>query len=366
MRITEIVLLDRLLLIGAPGIGKTERIRQLAEEEAKKMKRIFVDVRELTDEQRDDIVSSPHKYYLYMRIVATHMFPEDIQFPVKMERTGFPFIRFYAPEDIALFTLPDIAGVIFLDEITNVTREDQLAMYYSFVLEKELGWNIRISKKVKIISAGNPPEYSYIVNPPPHAFLSRFWKIEVSPPSIEEWYEYMEKYYAEKWDKRTYLYLKIFPHDFLGTPEQLKSFENFPCPRSWTEVAVHLKELDEQVAKLEVIYEYIQGKLGKEVGSKFASFIKKGIRKPEEVISNPSILGSIADPEVKYLTLWALSQKPELLLNKGKPLMRYLKMNERDLLVLLVLLMEKKERKKIIAQNTDIFVDIIREIARYV
>jgi replication-associated recombination protein RarA len=47
IRVTQIELIDRLMLIGAPGIGKTEVIRQKAEEEAKKLNKIFIDLREV-------------------------------------------------------------------------------------------------------------------------------------------------------------------------------------------------------------------------------------------------------------------------------------------------------------------------------
>lgn len=362
MRITEIPLIDRLLLLGAPGIGKTERIKQLTQKQAKKYKRIFIDIRLADDSLRQKIIENPKKYFLYMRVVAPHIFPEDIQFPVKTKRDSTEYIKFFTPEDIHLFTLPGIRGVIFLDEITNVTREDQLAMYYSFVLEKELGWNIKISDDVLIIAAGNPPEYSYIVNPPPAAFLSRFVVIDVEPPTINEWYLYMQNTYHDSWDKRTFLYLKMFPRDILATPDEIKSFKNFPCPRSWTELSIILNELKNYPSKN--LSEVIVGKIGPRVGAKFYTFIKKKIPAPDSVFTHPHVLDKL-DLEEKYLTLWSCAQQ-ENFIERSFKLIDYLYKTDKDLLVLtLLLLPDKKLRIAVIRRHAKIFAELGRDLERY-
>lgn len=364
MKITKIILLDRLLLLGPPGVGKTEIIYQLAKEESMNLNRKFVDIRNINPKLRESIVNEPQKYYLYMRIVAPHLFPEDINFPVKENVGDTTVIGFYPPRDIYLFTLPKIYGVIFLDEITNVTREDQLAMYYSFVLEKELGINIRLSPNIKIIAAGNPPEYSYIVNPPPAAFLSRFFVVNVGPSSIDEWYKYMERTYGEEWEKRIYVYLKIFPGDFLATPEHIKEFNNFPCPRSWTELSRTLYEYGEQIFKSRALLtELCVGKVGPSVGGKVVAFITKRIPKPTIVFNNPTILDDL-DVESTYLSLWACANNRKIVERCGK-LIKYLYRTNRDLLVLFVLLIpDRVTRRNLIAEYIDYYLPLAKDIEK--
>jgi len=106
VRITEIVLLDRLLLIGSPGIGKTEIVRQLAEQEAKKLGKQFIDLREADDTTLDRIMERPDAFYVYYRIVAPHVFPEDLGIP----RERGSYVEFLPPKVLKILSIPGIHG----------------------------------------------------------------------------------------------------------------------------------------------------------------------------------------------------------------------------------------------------------------
>jgi len=166
-----------------------------------------------------------------------------------------------------------------IDELPNVRRDDQIAIMYSILQEKEAGWSLKISDNIKIVVAGNTPEWSEIVSDLPKPLKGRVTFFRVDPPSIDEWYEYMNTQYGDKWDKFTYAYLKLYPADFLKNSDV--PFENYPSPRSWTRLALQLYEYD---GDDEMIDELSVGNVGKEVGVRFSSL--RRTKMTEEEINN--------------------------------------------------------------------------------
>lgn len=350
MRVTQIKLMDRMFLVGPPGIGKTEIVRDLAEEEAKRRGKVFID---LCGEVGDDLVErvrrNPSGYYLFLRVVAPHVSPEEVSFP----RYRGGFVDVAPPRKLYLLTLPGVEGVLFVDEITNVQLEAQVAMFFSLVQEKEFGWGFKLSPSVKVILAGNPPDWSEVVRSLPKPLRSRLTILEVDAPSIEEWRSYMERKYGERWEKRAYLYLKMYPHDFIRPPAD--DWGNFPTPRNWTALAALLYELESERAPSELVEEACSGRLGKEVGAKFYAFLSSRIS-PEEVelvAENPELFASL-NLSKKLLIIYALSSAPlGDLLKKYNDLLYFILRRERELLALFLRLLPPDVRAEYAAERMD-------------
>ncbi|MGC9119749.1 MAG: ATP-binding protein, partial [Thermoproteus sp.] len=92
MRITKLIELkeipDRVILIGGPGIGKTEILVRLAMAEAERLGRQFVDLRYADEKTLEDIERNPSKYYVFLRIPASHLFAEDV-IGIPQTRNGY-------------------------------------------------------------------------------------------------------------------------------------------------------------------------------------------------------------------------------------------------------------------------------------
>jgi len=356
VRVTEIKLIDRLMLIGAPGIGKTEIIKQKAQEEAKKLGKIFVDLREADDQLIEEIFKSPSKYYVYLRIVAPHVFPEDLGIP----RERAQYVEFLPPKMLKILTLKGICGVLFIDEITNVQRDDQISMYYSLILEKEAGFQLKLSENVKILLAGNPPEWSEVVRPLPKPLRNRMAIVEVTAPTVDEWIRYMNEQYGDSWEKLCGAYLKVYPEDLIKRPEN--DFDNYPTPRSWTQLSLKLYELKKDAGE-DFLEEMVIGSVGKEVGSKFLALYKTKIDVESalrELESNPGKF-DLYNVNAKILIASALSQKPINELKKLSKLIEYLFDRHREFLVIMILMMSGKEKKR---EFKDAFPQIFSKLAR--
>ena len=89
-------------------------------------------------------------------------------------------------------------------------------------------------KDTLVVAAGNRPEdASSIVRMLHNPLLNRFKIVRISPPTLEEWVEWMNNRYGDDWDKRTYAFLQRFRDEgyLLQIPKTAEGLENFPTPR---------------------------------------------------------------------------------------------------------------------------------------
>jgi len=356
--VDRIVLMDRMILIGPPGIGKTEVVKQLSMREARRLGRTFVDVRRMSRETAEEVRRHPERFYLYVRIVAPHVMPEDLSFP----RRADDYVEFVGPREIALFTLEGIRGTIFIDEITNVARRDQEAMYYSILQEKEVGWGLKIRDEVFVVAAGNPPEVSSSASPLPAPLINRGTVIRVREPSIESWVQYMDST-RPAWAREAAAYLVAFPGDFYKPPKDTATLENFPTPRSWTRAA-ELLATRLRGAPQDLVAEAMAGTLGPEVGAKFAAFLRKRPPSVDEVLRRPAVLDEV-DIELAALALSALAQRPGLIIERGERLIRYLAEHSEEKLVMMFKMMRRDDKSKVIDRYYAIVGEAVRKIISY-
>ncbi len=268
------------LLLGPPGIGKSEGVEEAAREIAKELGKEFIDYDESIAQE---ILSNPDKYFVFVDFRLTEVEPTDlIGYPREVDGAVT-----YKPLLWAK-VLSKCSGILFLDEITNVNRIDTQSASYKPVRDYKAGFT-KFSKGVLVVAAGNRPEDSSISNFLPAPLVNRFIKIEVDIPTISDWVEYMNRTY-ESWDRSTYAYLKLFSSDFIKLPKEAETLENYPTPRTWTQVA-----LIDDITKEEAI-----GLLGSEVGNKYVAFRKMQIPSIEEIVKRPAIFNDLSLDQ-KYL-----------------------------------------------------------------
>jgi len=358
MKITKLELFDRCLLLGAPGIGKTEIVKQKAQEEAENGRKQFVDLRETLPE---DIFERPEHYYVFYRVVAPHVFPEDLALPRAQDR----FVEFIPPKVLSVLSITDIEGVLFIDELTNVQRDDQMSMFFSLILEKEAGWMLKLSNGVKVIAAANTSEWSEIARALPKPLRNRMTVVTVDPPSVDEWINYMHTRHGDQWDTITAAYLKANEHDFIKPPADDDGFSAFPTPRSWTNVAVMLHKFTD--ADDEFIEEIVVGNLGKEVGTKMLALMKTKINVAEVLEglrTNPGMFSGLSVNE-RILVINAFASVSADRLKDYQKFVEYMAEHDRDYLMISVMLMDRPKRAKFFGTFTKVMQKVAGDISRY-
>jgi len=366
MKVTEILklplqVLDRVLLLGPPGIGKTEVVYERAFSEARRKDKIFIDLRKASVETLRDVLREPDKYFTYMRIIATHVFPEDVSMP----RDRGDFIIFKSP--LVLKILEKCEGVLFIDELTNLRRADQRVLFYALIQEKEIGWNLKLSDKITVIAAGNTPEQSSDAVELSKALENRMTIIECEPPSIEEWVQYMNMKYGDEWEKFCAIYLARYPADFYRMSDV--PFKAFPSPRSWTRTAIQLYELREFGENIR--YEFVKGNVGDDVATKFFTLMRVNIPEPREFLAKYRSYWESFTYDQKFLMIYSLTQfiqrNRDYLEKYGQFVADFIDTGERELVILLLRLTDKQTLSALveneqISSALDKYIDELSEV----
>ena len=100
------------LLLGAPGIGKSETVREVAQEIARREGKEFI---EYSDDVANEILRNPEKYFLLVDFRLSEVEPADlIGIPRVQEIDNKPYVQ-YVPLLWAR-CLQASSGILFLDE----------------------------------------------------------------------------------------------------------------------------------------------------------------------------------------------------------------------------------------------------------
>jgi len=326
------------LLLGPIGIGKSELIRQFAEETAKELKKEFIDY---SDDNLNKILESPEKYFVFVDIRLTEIEPSDL---IGIPRDSNEHV-IYKPLGWGR-ALSKAAGVLFLDEITNVQRLDVQAAMYKLLLDRKVGF-IKLNRNVLVAAAGNRPEDSTIANMLPAPAINRVRRFKIRSPTLDEWIEYMNRY--DSWDRRVAGFLKRFSQYLISQRVDQETLEQFPSPRKWTHLALVSENLD--LEDLEVISD---AEVGPEAAAHFMAFVKTKIPDLNKIIKKPELYNNLEE-EQKYFCVVQMSSKifNEIKENKfdAKKYRKFLGnlyKRDREGLTLMAFLMPFKERSKLV------------------
>ena len=224
-----------MLLIGPPGIGKTQIMEQVAQE-----CRIGLVAYTITHHTRQSAVGLPfieHKMYGGKEYAVTEYTMSEIVASVydRIEKSGLP------------------EGILFIDEI-NCVSETLAPTMLQFLQGKAFG-NHKIPEGWIIVAAGNPPEYNKSVREFDIATLDRIKKIDVEA-DFEVWKEY-----AKQADIHPAIlsFLTAKPQYFYQV-ETTVDGKIFATPRGWEDLSGFLKvcEKVDLICDREVVVQYIE------------------------------------------------------------------------------------------------------------
>lgn len=223
------------LLMGPPGIGKTQIMEQISKE-----MQIALVAYTITHHTRQSAVGLPfisEKSYGGQTFSVTEYTMSEIIASVyeKMEQTG---IR---------------EGILFIDEI-NCVSETLAPTMLQFLRGKTFG-NQKLPEGWIIVAAGNPPEYNKSVREFDVVTLDRLKKIDVEP-DFPAWKEYA---YRQEIHPAVISYLELRRENFCRI-ENTVDGKRFATARGWEDLS-RLIQVYEDLGKTvdrDVIYQYIQ------------------------------------------------------------------------------------------------------------
>ncbi|MEZ0346171.1 MAG: MoxR family ATPase, partial [Infirmifilum sp.] len=329
-----------------------------AEEEAQRLGRAFVDLKDADAAVLDRVEASPERFYVYTRIAAPHVFPEDLSYP--RPREGY--VEAVPPRAFKILSLRGIAGVLFVDELGNVQRDDQMAMYFTLMQEKEAAW-VKLREEVYVVAAANPPEWSPVAREIPAPLRNRLAVFWVKPPRVEEWVAYMDRTFGDAWDRRAAAYLSVFRDDLLKQPPEAV-FENFPTPRSWTRLAVELPRAPPHLREA-----LCSALVGREVGSRFYALLSSRMDVGAvlgDLERDPRLFGRLSASE-RLLLVAALAQSGEELLARHVGLLRFMAEEHREFLAALLSAMPRERRLRAFSKPplSEVAERLARELEKY-
>ncbi len=237
-----------ILLMGPPGIGKT----QIMEQVAKEMK-VGLVAYTITHHTRQSAVGLPfirEKIYGGKTYSVTEYTMSEIIASVygKMEQTGKK------------------EGILFLDEINCVSETLAPAML-QFLQGKTFG-NQKMPEGWIIVAAGNPPEYNKSVREFDVVTLDRLKRIDVSA-DFPVWKEYA---YRQGIHPAVISYLELRRENFCRI-ENTVDGKRFVTARGWEDLSRLIQVYEDlgKKADREVVYQYVQHR---QAAKDFANYLE--------------------------------------------------------------------------------------------
>ena len=241
-------MLPPLMIWGAPGIGKSSIIRNIAKE----LGIGFIDVR-LAQREPVDIRGLPVPDQDSVKWLVSADWPRD----------------------------PESRGIILFDELTAADRSLQVAAY-EFILDRRLGGLYQVPNGWYICAAGNRVEDSAVAMTMSSALANRFLHVELRED-------------AELWARWGLLhdihpvvigFIRYRP-DLLFRQEHENLERGWPTPRSWERVSRMLQSFgsSDDVLLNKVVY----GLVGNQAGAEFVAFraIAAEFDNVYELMTNP-------------------------------------------------------------------------------
>ncbi|MCJ2163372.1 MULTISPECIES: MoxR family ATPase [unclassified Pseudodesulfovibrio] len=262
---TLIPLRQPVFLWGAPGVGKSQVVAQVAGDLGLEL----IDIR------------------------AVLLDPVDLR--------GLPSVK----GDVAHWNPPSFLptggeGVLFLDELNAAPPLVQAACY-QLVLDRKVG-EYMLPDGWTVIAAGNRETDRAVTHRMPSALANRFVHLDFSV-DVNTWLEWAE---GMEFPEEILAFIRFRPnllHDF----EPKKNEKAFPSPRSWEFAARIIASTPDPDVELSLL----KGTIGPGAAAEFAGFSRmfRQLPDPDAVINHPTTAVIPEEPATLYALCEALAKR---------------------------------------------------------
>lgn len=232
--------LPAIMLWGAPGVGKSDAIKQIANTLAETTKR------------------EPH--VTDVRLLLYN--PVDLRgIPTADENKEFA--KWLKPHIFQMDASADVVNFLVLDEITAAPQSVQAAAY-QIVLDRQIGEH-KLPDNCVIIAAGNRITDKSVAYSMPKALCNRMTHINIEP-NLDAWKEWAIN---KGVDARIIGFLNYKPNALFDF-DPASQDQAYPTPRTWEMVDNYIKITD----KMKVVRPLIEGTIGVGATAEFVAFCK--------------------------------------------------------------------------------------------
>jgi len=246
---------DTVIIEGLHGLGKSDSVKQIAEEDGYHLEVLF-----LSTQDTGDLVGIPHLVEMNGESVTTWSVPVWLNRMNEAQKAGKRCI-------------------LFLDELNRAPLDIRQASM-QLVLERQIHEHSlpTVNGQRTIVVAAINPSDSYQVEEMDPALMDRFLHCTVEPDA-ESWLKWARKAEVNQIVRD---FLSEHPNRLHWTPED----EGIGCtPRSWAKLGCfmnNVKDIPE-----DVLFQIMKGKVGTEIASQFYSFYKNYAKvvKLEDIVS---------------------------------------------------------------------------------
>lgn len=257
-----------IMLWGAPGVGKSTIIRNLAEKHGVG----FIDVR-LAQREPVDIRGLPVPSEDGVKWLISSEWPRD----------------------------PESRGIILFDELTAADRSLQVAAY-EFILDRRLGDLYKVPEGWYIMAAGNRAQDRAVSMTMSSALANRFLHLELEADA-ESWV---------KWGMKNDIHPTVsgfirYRPELLFTHKNENLERGWPSPRSWERLSTMIEHFSE---KEHLMNNIIFGLVGQKTGVEFMAYytISKEFDDIAAIMRDPSMELEIpTKPDRKYAICAAMA-----------------------------------------------------------
>lgn len=222
-------------LMGPPGIGKTDIMRQVA------------------DEMDIALVSYSMSHHTRQSALGLPFISNKVYDGKEYRTTEYTMSEIIASVYDVMEETGKKEGILFLDEI-NCISETLAPSMLQFLQYKVFGRH-QVPEGWVIVTAGNPPEYNRSVRDFDLATLDRLKRIDVEP-DFDAWWHYAQN---QEIHTAVLTYLEIKKDDFYSVQTTVDGTD-FVTARSWVDLSDMMKLYEDNQLPVdqELIYQYIQ------------------------------------------------------------------------------------------------------------
>jgi len=305
------------VVLGPPGIGKTENAIRYATLEAQRKGKIPIIINEARSKMTMDeyinlvknIIREYNKYYIIVIVPFGATMPDDL--------LGVPNIINVKDDDgkilgvfeesalkgsLALLTIKDIHGVLIIDDALNAHDNVRRSFLLAVFQERLVGGfnGVKLSPNVRVIATGNLTSESDLATTLPRPMVGRASMIYTKPEDLKSWYQVMQNTYGDAWCKEVYAFLSRYER-YYNAPHLIEEeIPVGPVPRSWSKLAVALYNYWDEFSKLlkdpetrQTAIGIVSSFVGVEAAMQFIAFVSKPIVSVDEVLTNPAKLDEV-------------------------------------------------------------------------